>query len=94
MAKELKHIMENAIANRDSESTSTLKNSNAAINTISAFSESSSIPIYRFIFVTFFLVLTICFSVNLVAYLTTGLSWDNSKPDRNPINDTINLQKM
>jgi len=94
MAQELKQMMKNAIVSHDNKSTSTSKSSNSAINTISAFSENSSVPIYVYILITFFIVLAICMSANLVAYLTTGLSWDNSIPDRNPINDTINLQKI
>jgi len=87
-------MMQNAIVNHDSESTSSSKSRNASINTISAFSEGSLVPIYRYILIIFFIVLIICLSANLVTYLTTGLSWDNTKLDRNPINDTLNLLKI
>lgn len=93
MTKELKK-MENAIAYQDNESSASTKSGTSAINTLSSFSESNSIPIYRYVLIAYIIVVALCVSSNLVGYLTADLSWNNTIRDNNPISDILNMQKI
>lgn len=78
--------------NREQESSAnSSKTANSAVNVISNFSENNSVPIYKYIIVTFLLLLLCNVALNLSFSLMPVLPWDNTVSYNNPIVDNTNL---
>jgi len=83
--------MEMMINCEQESSASSTKGVNSAITIISNFSENNTVPIYKYIIVTFLALLLCNISLNLSFSLMPVLPWDNTSPANNPIVDNMNL---
>lgn len=94
VGNELKR-MEKMLLNYDQESSaSSTKGISSAVNILSVFSENNVVPIYKYIVVTFFVVILLCMSISISFYMVKNLEWDNSRPGSNPVYDCTNFYQI
>jgi hypothetical protein len=87
--------MERMLLNYDQESSaSSTKGISSAVNILSVFSENNTVPIYKYIMVTFFIVILLCVSINISFYKVQSLEWDNTQKLQNPVYDCTNFYQI
>lgn len=75
-------------------SNSNSKGANYLVTIISNFSETNSAPLYKYIILTFLLLLVANIALNATFTLFSVLPWDNTSPTQNSIIDNINMLSM
>lgn len=94
----MKEYEEEIIKYDGSESTqNSSKSSNSAVTVLTNFTENSTMPIYKNIFIAFFVCLTFCVVVSLIGYYGITIGWNNFESKANPFWDVIysmNFQKL
>ncbi len=80
--------MESVFYNGDIDSqASSTRSVTSVVSVLTAFSEINSVPLYKYLQITFVVVIGICTATCAVSYVISNHSWDNTTPDNNPVWD-------
>lgn len=96
--KNLKKEVENndllMLQDKQSSVASTKKTIVSAVNTLAAFIEKGSVPLYNYILIVFAVVMVLGVMGNLAIYLYPSLNWDNSVEIANPIIEYLSMSDV
>ena len=79
------------LQDKQSSVASTKKTIVSAVNTLAAFIEKGSVPLYNYIMIVFAVVMILGVIGNLAIYLYPSLDWDNSVEIANPIIEYLSM---